>query len=242
MKKDIEMRKIIPSIAMIGILLSLSAAPAYCWPGSTSGDSSDKVVGIVVVTETGADIVYVSVNEKEIVNLENSMNNFIDWCTDNKPLSDLELNNSEQTQIKDKLEDILDKLPEEFGKFINIDLDAIIELLIPQPGSWLRTRNSVISFGWGHSLIPFYIYEAFIRLAIPFLRPIRILHFAGFTGYIDVIPPEIEYDFETNFHFLTTRCFQGLYIDAGSLITKRLIGGPIILVGRAHVSTLGFWW
>lgn len=229
-------KKIIP-ITIIGIFLSLSLAPTAT---SAYGAEDEKLVGIVVVTENGADIVYVNLDKENVKNFENSMNDFINWAMDNKPLSDLELNNSEKTQIKDQLQNILDTLPNEFANF-NIDLDEVIEILTPKPTSWLRTRNSVISFGWGYSLIPFYIYEAFIRFAIPFFRPIRILHIAGFTGYIDVIPPEIEYDFETNFHFLTTRCFQGLYIDAGSLVTKRYIGGPIILVGRAHVSTLGFW-
>jgi hypothetical protein len=229
-------KKIIP-IMLICLFLSLSFAPTV---NSAEGAEEEKLVGIVCVTEEGADIVYVNLDKEKVKNFENSMNDFIYWAIDNKPLSDLELNNSEKTEIKERLEKILDTLPEEIAN-VHVDLDKVMELLIPRPNAWFRTRNSLISFGWGHSLIPFYIYEAFIRLAIPFFRPIRILHFAGFTGYIDMIPPEIEYDFERDFHFLTTRCFQGLYIDAGSLITKRFVGGPIILVGRAHVSTLGFW-
>ena len=238
MRKNMKMQRTIIPVAIIGILLSLSLAPvAY----SSGGYEEEKTVGIVVVTDEGSEIVYVTMNSTNAKELEESMNNFMYWCMDNKPLSDLELDVSEKTLIRGMLENILDVLPEEFANINIINLDEVMDLLTPQPASYIRTRNSVISFGWGHSLIPFYIYEAFIRLAIPFIRPIRILHFAGFTGYIDVIPPEIEYDFERDFHFLTTRCFQGLYIDAGSLITKRLIGGPILLVGRAHVSTLGFW-
>lgn len=136
------------------------------------------------------------------------------------------------------LEPILTQFKEDFeALFVGIffpPIGSLLPLLIP---SVIRPHG-FITVGWGKSVMPFYKWEAFIRF-LPLVRPIRVLVY-GYTGYWQIFPG-ISYGDKSHTHYVCARLFQGLFIDGGSLFTERLIGGPVIIFGRAvQQSAIGF--
>lgn len=230
-------------IAVVGLLLNLTLLKPV-----DAELSADKVIGVIVITDGKAEFVQVQMNTTQVKILIKNIGDFEDWLEENNPLSDLQLDENEKIQIRLYIVNIIGNLPKGM-QFI--DPDDLIELITPINNSgsgqskpcdhgWMNLRNSIISVGsLGFSVIPFYKYEAFIRIGIPLFRGIHTLYIRGHTTFIRVIPPDMRFGDKSGIHLVSVKGLRGLYINIGNLGADYRIFGPVVLLGRAYVSATG---
>ena len=67
--------------------------------------------------------------------------------------------------------------------------------------------------------------------------PPLILGGGGYTGNLNInlFPPRIEYGDRLGHHLVRTTIFTGLYINIGDLGYDNMLGGLMLLLGRARV-------
>jgi len=228
-------------IAVAGLLLNLTST-------KTVSAENQKTVGVIVITDGKAEFVQVQMDATQVKILVKNIGDFESWLEQNNPLSDLQLDDNEKMQIRPYIVNIIESLPENMRL---IGPDELIDLITPvnnsDPGSpkpcdngWMNRKNSIISVGiLGFSIIPFYKYEALIRIGIPLFRGIHTLYIKGHTAFIRIIPPDIRFGYKSGIHIVSVKGLRGLYINIGDIGVNYRLLGPVVLLGRAYVSAMG---
>jgi len=224
------MRKTILPILIIASFLTLAAAPAMSQQVNIMVGKDNENLKNTTTT--------IDVQDTEIETFLNQINEFQAWFETNRPFKDLVLTETEKTEIKSRINGIVNTLN---GYLVSNGQDPITEdwlwneMFETEPG-----RSTVASIGRGFCFIPFYDYETFLGVMLRpmwFIYPPLFMGGAGYTGNfnVNVLPPRIEYGDRMGPHILRTTMFTGLYINVGELGVDTLFSGTIILLGRARV-------
>jgi len=227
--KKATMRKTILPILVVISFLSLAAIPAISQPVNIIIGDDDNQKTLKQKTTT------IDVDSTE---LEQKILDFNTWFTENRPFRDFVLTETEKSEMKSRINEILTTLN---GYLVSNGKDPITE-------DWLWNemfetepdRSTIASIGRGFCFIPFYDYETFFGIMI---RPMWFFYppvFLGGFGYsgnfnINFLPPRIEYGDRVGLHILRTTMFTGLYINIGELGIDTPFSGLIVLLGRARV-------
>ena len=231
-----KIAKTILPIAIIGLLLAVPLVPAKTVSEEPEAEPNPIIgkVGVMWVPENVKDTVFeeVEVTEQDIIDLQAAIDDFKQWFTDNRPFSDLRLTENEKAEMTERLENIFTIL---FIPGFGIFMPQLFALLCLAE---LIRGNTFFSIGLGRGIMPYTIYEAGLRFIIPFLYPIRLLQFRGYTAYLKVLPG-IQYGDKSHTHLVTARSFRGLYIDGASLLTERIMG-PTLAIGNGYLTVWGW--
>lgn len=231
------MKKVIIPLIVAILFLAVPAASATKTVPNEAGDTG--VMNIMTGKNSdGLRIHKVSITEEDVLSFTNEIISFKEWIWETRPFIDFELTEEEKNQIKTRLDNIV------------YPLNVILEEndLDPITTDWLFRemfetefgRSTIISVGVGYAFIPFYEYEMLFGSMI---RPIWLIYLplilgsGGYTGNLNLnlFPFRIEYGDRLGAHIVRTTFFTGLYLNIGEIGFDRLLGGVMIMLGRARV-------
>jgi hypothetical protein len=180
----------------------------------------------------------VLINREDVISLTNEILGFKEWIYKTRPFLDFEFSEVEKNQIKAKLDNIVNPLNVIFKEN---DIEPITT-------NWLFKEmfetefggSTIISIGVGYAFIPFYEYEMLFGSIV---RPIWLIYLpivlgnGGYTGNLNInlFPFRFEYCDRFGAHIVRTTFFTGLYLNIGDLGYDTLLGGVMIMLGRARV-------
>lgn len=234
--------KALITIAMVGLLVSMAVFPSITAQiqssertvtaanrVATTNPTDGKSLRILTTLNDDVEIAEANITQQTAQNLNETLNNFKNYANNlfANYWKDGELDDNEKAELKNKIEDLIDKIREVIPNLPEIDVDELLGYLLPS----MALLIPMISVGYGKSKIPFYGGEAFFGFM---LRPINLYHIIGYTGLVRLwpIPPRIEYTDRLGMHATSVWGFAGIYVDLGDIgIDTRY--GTTLLLGAA---------